>query len=150
MGLTKVEMWIGILGLVLIFAFSISIMGGDLLNSDITLDTKSVDYVEDFSNNIEQNNLDDYTNNATLTDKKTNPILSFVGGLPLIEDVLGGINFFIEKSKQVMTGLALVYNLPSFFLQGFGLPIEPFRNTINIIAFMLLLSFTIILVRLVK
>lgn len=150
MGLTKAEMWISILGLVLVFAFSISLMGGDLLNSDVTLDPKSVDYVNDFSNNIEQNNLNDYSTNATLQDKKTNPILSFVGGLPLIEDVLGGINFFIEKSKQVMNGLALIYNLPSFFLAGFGLGVEPFRHVINIVSFILLLSFTIILVRLVK
>lgn len=150
MGLTKVEMWISILGLVLIFAFSINIMGAELLNSDVTLDAKSVDYVADFNTNIDNNSFDTYADNSTLADKKTNPLLSFVSNLPLVEDVLGGINFFIEKSKQVMNALALIYNLPSFFLQGFGRDPGDFTHVINVIAFILLLSFTIILVRLVK
>lgn len=150
MGLTKVEMWISIIGLVLIFAFSINILGGDLLNSDVTLDQRSVDYVDKFSTNIDNNSFDDYAQNTTLEEKKTNPIVDIATSLPIISDVVGGINFFIDKTKGVMSGLSLVYNLPTFFLQGFGLPVEDFRHVINIIAFILLLSFTIILVRLVK
>lgn len=150
MGLTKVEMWISILGLVLIFAFSIQILGGDLVNSDITLDQRSVDYVTQFSDNIDNNSFEDYATNTTLEEKKTNPIVDIATNLPIVSDVVGGINFFIDKTKQVMSGLALIYNLPTFFLQGFGLPVKPFSHVINILAFVLLLSFTIILVRLVK
>lgn len=151
MSFTKVEMWISVLAIVLIFAFSINILGQDLVkSSDVDLDAKSVEYVSDFNTNIDDNNLQDYSDNTTLEEKKTNPIVDVASSLPIISDVVGGINFFIDKTKQVMSSLALVYNLPTFFLQGFGIEAEPFKHVINVIAFVLLLSFTIILVRLVK
>lgn len=151
MSLTKVEMWISVLAIVLIFAFSINILGQDLVkSSDVDLDAKSVEYVSDFNTTIDDNNLQDYSDNTTLEEKKTNPIVDIASSLPIISDVVGGINFFIDKTKQVMSSLALVYNLPTFFLQGFGIEAEPFKHVINVIAFVLLLSFTIILVRLVK
>lgn len=150
MSLTKVEMWIAIIAVVLVFTFSIANLGGDLLNSDVTLDNKSIAYIEDFSQNIDKNNLQDYQTNETLEQKKSNPIVEFATNLPIIQDVVGGINFFIDKTKNVMGALAIVYNLPSFFIQGFGLPVGNFSHVINIIGFILLISFTIILVRLIK
>lgn len=150
MGLTKVEMWITIIGLVLVFAFSINILGGDLLNSDVELDTRSQDYISEFSSNIDENDFADFTNNETLDDKKSNPILTTVTNLPIISDVLGGINFFIEKTKVLMDAIAITYNLPTFFLKGFGLPVGEFNHFINIIGAVLFLAFTVMLVRLVK
>jgi hypothetical protein len=150
MSLTKPEMWLGIIAIVLVFTFSIVNLGGDLLNSNVQLDNKSVQYIQDFSQNVEKNNLQSYQTNETLELKKGNPIVEFATNLPIIQDVVGGINFFIDKTKNVMGALSIVYNLPTFFLQGFGLPVGNFAHVINIIGFILLISFTIILVRLVK
>lgn len=150
MGLTKVEMWLAVVTVVLVFAFSIANLGGDLLNSNVVLDNKSIQYVEDYSKNINQNNLQSYQTNETLTQKKTNPVVEFASNLPIIQDVVGGINFFIDKTKNVMNALSVVYNLPTFFIQGFGLPVGSFSHIINILGITLLLAFTIILVRLIK
>lgn len=150
MSLTKVEMWMSIIVLVLVFVLSINLLGADLINSDITLDQKSVDYIEEYDKSIEQNDLNTYQNNATLQEKEKNPLVDFASSLPIISDVVGGINFFIEKTKVVLNFLALLYNLPSFFLQGLGLPVGAFSHIINIISAVLLIAITIIGVRLVK
>jgi len=151
MALTKVEMWISILAVVLIFAFSIVAVGTDLLNSDtVTLDTKSQDYVTEFSYNIEQNNLTSYADNSTLQEKEKNPVVESIKNLPIVQDVLGGIKFFTDITKNVASALGLVYNLPSFFLMGFGLPVGAFNHVVNVLGFVFLLVFTIIMVRLVK
>lgn len=150
MALTKIEMWISITAVLLIFAFSIMFFGQDLLSSDVVLDQRSQDYVLEFSNNVQTNNLSSYNDNATLNEKKKNPIVEAITNLPILEDVVGGINFFIDKTKGVMDALSLVYNIPTFFLQGFGLPVGAFNHVLNILGFILFLIFTIILVRLVK
>lgn len=150
MGLTKIEMWFGIIIVVLIFAFSIVAVGSDLMASDITLDARSQNYVTEFNTNIDENNLDDYADNESLADKEKNPLVELVTNLPIIQDILGGINFFIDKTKQVMAGISLIYNLPSFFISGFGLPVGAFSHVINILGAILYLAFTVMMVRLVK
>lgn len=150
MSLTKVEMWMSIIVLVLVFVLSINLLGADLINSDITLDQKSIDYIEKYNKSIEQNDLNTYQNNATLQEIEKNPLVDFATSLPIISDVVGGINFFIEKTKVVLNFLALLYNLPSFFLQGLGLRVGAFSHIINIISTVLLIAITIIGVRLVK
>ena len=99
---------------------------------------------------IQQNNLDEYSDNSTLSQKEKNPIVDFASNLPIVSDVLGGINFFIDKTKQVLSYLALIYNLPSFFIEGFGLDVGAFKHIINILSAMFLIAVTIIAVRLVK
>lgn len=150
MSLTKVEMWISIVALVLIFAVSINILGGDLLNSDVELDNRSIDYINEFSTNIDENNLQDYSTNASLEEKKSNPLVEYVTNLPIISDVVGAINFFIDETKGVVEFISVIYNFPTFFLKGFGLPLDDFRHIINIVAYVFVVLFTIILVRLVK
>jgi len=150
MALTKVEMWISIIGVVLIFAFSINLLGQDLFNSDIELDNRSQDYINEFSSNIDESNLESYATNQSIEDQKKNPIVETVTNLPIISDVLGGINFFIDKTKGVMSALSVVYNLPTFFLKGFGLPVGDFNHILNIIGATLFIVFTIMMVRLVK
>lgn len=150
MALTKVEMWLSVLTVVLIFAFSINILGADLMASDVELDSRSQEYVTQFNSNIQNNDFDDYANNETLQNKESNPIVETITSLPIIQDVVGGINFFIDKTKGVMQGLSLVYNLPSFFIAGFGLNVGDFRHVINVLGYILFLAFTIMLLRLVK
>jgi len=150
MSLTKVEMWMSIIVLVLVFVLSINLLGGDLRDSDITLNQKSLDYIAKYNLSIAQNDLDTYSNNQTLQEKEKNPLVDFATSLPIISDVVGGINFFIEKTKVVINFLALLYNLPSFFLQGLGLPVGAFSHIINTISAVLLIAISIIAVRLVK
>jgi len=150
MSLTKVEMWISMIVLVLVFALSINLLGGDLQNSDITLDQKSQDYITDYDKFSNQNDLKEYQTNETLQEKEKNPLVDFATNLPIVSDVVGGINFFIDKTKLVVNFLALLYNLPSFFIQGLGLPVGAFSHVINIFTAMLLVAITIITVRLVK
>ena len=150
MTVTKPEMWIVVIAFVTMFAISISLLGNDLRNSDITLDNKSLEYIDEYDASIQQNNLDEYSDNSTLSQKEKNPIVDFASNLPIVSDVLGGINFFIDKTKQVLSYLALIYNLPSFFIEGFGLDVGAFKHIINILSAMFLIAVTIIAVRLVK
>src|SRR6056297_3270395 len=150
MTVTKPEMWIVVIAFVTMFAISISLLGNDLRNSDITLDNKSLEYIDEYDASIQQNNLDEYSDNLTLSQKEKNPIVDFATNLPIVSDVLGGLNFFTDKTKQVFSYLVLIYNLPSFFIEGFGLDVGEFKHIINILSAMFLIALTIIAVRLVK
>lgn len=151
MALTKIEMWLSITGIILIFSLSMLLVGNDLANkSEIKLDANSQEYIQQFQNIVKDNSLDDYAKNQTLQEKKKNPMVDFATSLPILSDVLGGINFFIDKSKIVVSFISVIYNFPTFFLQGFGLPVGAFSHIINVIAMILLVSVTIIAVRLIK
>lgn len=148
---TKLEMWIGVSALVLIFGIAIATVGANLMTADdVILDERSQDYVDEFSSNIADNNFQDFADNATLEEKKTNPILDAITSLPLVEDFLGAVKFFTEKTAALMSFISFVYNLPTFFLQGFGLDPGDFDWVINILTYAVFLGITIGLVRLVK
>lgn len=151
MGLTKVEMYLTIIMLVLIFAFTISTVGQDFLSNDsVTLNNDSQEYVNTFTANIDANNFTDYSQNSSIESKESNPLVDSITNLPIISDVLGGIKFFTEKLSGLWSTLAFIYNIPSFFIWGFGLPSGAFSQIINIISWILFLAVTIMLVRLVK
>lgn len=151
MALTKVETYLTIIMIVLIFAFSISIVGQDFANSStVTLDNRSEEYVQTFANNLDANNFTDYGDNETKSTIESNPLVEGVASLPLISDFLGAINFFTEKLAGLWSTLTFVYNIPSFFIWGFGLPSGAFTHIINIISWILFLAVTIMLVRLIK
>jgi hypothetical protein len=150
MALTKVEMWISISAIILIFSLSMLIAGNDLLNSGVKLDSASQEYIQEYRNIVKDNSLDDFGKNETLQEKKKNPLVDFATNLPLISDFLGAVNFFIDKTKTVWNFLAVIYNFPTFFLQGFGLPVGAFSHIINVISTILLVVVTIMAVRLVK
>lgn len=151
MSLTKPEMWLGIIGLVLIFAFSIAYVGNDLANSDnVVLDQRSQDYVTEFAQNLERNDFHTFANNETLEEKKKNPLLDVAGGLPLIENFLGAVNFFTDKTQTVMDTLKFVYNIPTFFIEGFGRDTGDWEHVINIMSYIIFVAFIILMVRLVK
>lgn len=151
MSLTKPEMWIAIITLVLIFGTTISIVGSKLdLAEGVTLDTRSEEYISEYAGVLDDNDISADYGNTTLQEKEKNPMIAFATSLPLVEDVLGGINFIVDKSKVVFSYLALIYNLPSFFLQGFGLQVSNFSGIINILGTMFLVVLTIMAVRLVK
>lgn len=151
MALTKIEMYLTIIMVVLIFAFSISIVGQDFLASDdITLDSKSEEYVQTFTNNLDANNFSDYSTNVSKATKESNPLVDAITGIQIVEDVLGGIKFFTEKLSALWSTLAFIYNIPAFFIWGFGLPSGAFTHILNIISWILFLAVTIMLVRMVK
>lgn len=151
MALTKAEMYLTIIMIVLIFAFSISLVGQDFLaNDDVTLDVKSQEYVLTFTNNLEVHNFSDYTEVEVKEEKETNPLVDAIVNSQLVQDVLGGIKFFTEKLSALWTTLAFIYNIPSFFIWGFGLPSGAFTHILNIISWILFLAVTIMLVRMVK
>lgn len=150
MALTKVEMWISISAIILIFSLSMLIAGNELLNSGVKLDERSVEYIEEYRNIVTDNSLDDFSGEETLQEKKKNPLVEFATNLPLVSDFLGAINFFIDRTKIVWNFIAVIYNFPTFFLQGFGLPVGNFSHIINVISTILLVAITIMAVRLVK
>lgn len=151
MALTKVSTYLVIIMVVLIFAFSIAYVGQDLLQSDkVTLDERSQEYVTTFSNNLDANNFSTFEENVSKSNKETNPLVDAVANLPVIQDVVGGIKFFTEKLSGLWSTLAFIYNIPSFFIWGFGLPAAAFTHVINIISWILFLFVSIMLVRLVK
>jgi hypothetical protein len=151
MALTKLEMWIAVITLVLIFGTTIATVGNDLQNKDaVTFDAKSQDYADNYGSYLTDNDISENFANETISEKSKNPLVSFASNLPVIQDVLGAINFFVDKTKVVFDYLALIYNLPTFFLQGLGLPVGAFAGIINIITTMTLIVLTIMAVRLVK
>jgi hypothetical protein len=149
MAITKIEYWIAVIFLVLVVSVSTMFVGQDLLKSNTAvLDDKSENYANQFASNLNSNQLNQYTN-ATEVERK-NPLLTRLEGSPLIGDFLGAVNFFVNTGRSVIDFLAILYNIPTFILQGFGLPIAPFRHIINIIGVILLISITIVAMRLVK
>lgn len=150
MALTKLEFWIASVVIVLSFAFSMVIVGSDLVKNDITLDQRSIDYINNYSNVVDSNNFEEFADNETLAQKEKNPLVDFATSLPLVEDVLGGINFFIDKTKVVLRFISVIYNFPSFFLEGFGLPVGAFKHILNIVGTALFVAVVIMGVRLVK
>jgi len=150
MAITSPEMWIGIIAVALLFALSIMIGGQDLLERDLPLDQRSIEYITTFSTAVKTNNLQNYSTNESLESKKTNPLLDALNNFPLAQDFLGAVNFFVKQTRGVMDFLSTIYNLPSFFIQGFGLNMAAFSHVVNIVSYTLFVIMLIVMVRLVK
>ena len=138
--------WIGIVMVVLLISVSL-IQFGNKLDSESMLDNNSQEYLSKVDKNFKEYELEDATKETLETN---NTLLSKLDAIPVVSDVLGLTSFLIDATKSVFNFLQLLYNIPSFLIEGLGIPVGPFKTIINILGTIIGLGILLTLVRLIK
>lgn len=150
MALTKVNFIIGMLAIVLIFGSLVIIIGNDLIQRGVPLDTKSKSYI---NNETQYFNLYNYSqyNESKSAEIKSSDILADNDTKKLSgTDVLASINYWRSIISKITGFFKLVYDFPSFMLISFGLNLVQFKAYINIITWILFVGLIIIFIRLAR
>jgi hypothetical protein len=151
MAITKPEYWLVSIGLILILSISLLSFGNSLKsNSSATLDEDSLNYLSNYESRLINNSFKEEGDSNLASKDVNNPFLKRLGQIPIINDVFAGITFFTNALNGVWDFFALSFNLPSFFFESLGIPIEPVRFIINIFGTVLFLGFLIAMLRLIK
>ena len=138
--------WIGIVMVVLLISVTM-IQFGNKLDDENMLDNNSKSYLTNVGDNFEQYGLESATND---TQEPENPLLSKLENVPILSDVLGLTNFLIDATRGVFDFLRLLYNIPSFLIEGLGIPVGGFSTILNILGTIIGLGILLTLVRLIK
>jgi hypothetical protein len=152
MAVTKAEFWLVSLFFIIVLSTSLLLWGNGLQAQEtVDLDADSDEYLDSFSSFVDNAEFNELTSNKTdLNISQTNPLLTKLGELPLVSDVVGVVNWIIDKTTAVFNMLAFIYNLPSFFANSFGFPADDVKHIINITVYLLTIFIIIIMVRMTK
>ena len=138
--------WIGIVMVVLLISVTM-IQFGNTLDDKNMLDNNSKSYLTNVGDNFEQYGLESATNETAQSD---NTLLSKLDAIPIASDILGFASFLIDATRGVFDFLRLLYNIPSFLIEGLGIPVGGFSTILNILGTIIGLGILLTLVRLIK
>ena len=138
--------WIGIVMIVLLISVTM-IQFGNKLNGESMLDNDSKEYLTKVDDNFKEYELEEATNQTLETE---NTLLSKLDAIPVVSDVLGLTSFLIDATKSIFNFLQLLYNIPSFLIEGLGIPVGAFKTPLNILGTIIGLGILLTLVRLIK
>ncbi len=143
MAFTKPEFYVSVALLVGLVLTGVISCGNALLsNPNITLDSESIIYVAAITGQEASTGFEA----IRLTNTSGLKIEDLVGdtsdiGTPSTTDQLAVTNYFKNKADKKQNYFKLIYNVPSTIIMGLGLPLEPFKDVLNI----LLYSLTVLL-----
>lgn len=153
MAATKINFYLGLLMAVSLIGINLSIFGNSLYNNpNIILNNDSILYIGNFSNNLDSSGINNFNDGSTASELKKEGIITQgneTEGFG-VTDNLATIYWGSVKLTKISSWLNIAYNIPSFLIYALGLPINPFRNVINIFGIILFISFVVLLVRLVR
>lgn len=150
MSYTKPTTWIGILLIVSIVSVSLMNFYVDLAGRpDITLNSESTKYISSFSSKY-ATSLSNLTGDNS--GKKDTLIIGTEGGEgeQIVQNELGILNFAQSKLTAIWNFFETIYNIPTFILTSLNLPISEFRNIINVISYVLVISLVIMGIKLAR
>jgi hypothetical protein len=146
MALTKINFHIGLLAMFGIVVVSMLLFATDIIDSDRTINQDSIDYVTDYTG---------YVSDAELSKFDEEPEKNIIvgnneTGESSVTDFLASINYYSNRIDKITGYVYIGYNLPSFFIASFGLPIDNFRHIINILTIALLMAFVILVIKAIR
>lgn len=150
MSYTKPTTWIGILLIVSIVSVSLMNFYVDLASRpDITLGSDSKDYISSFSSKY-ATSLSNLTGDNS--GKKDTLIIGTESGEgeQIVQNELGILNFAQSKLTAIWNFFETIYNIPTFILTSLNLPISEFKNIINVISYVLVISLVIMGIKLAR
>lgn len=150
MSYTKPTTWIGILLIVSIVSVSLMNFYVDLAGRpDITLGSDSKDYISSFSSKY-ATSLSNLTGDNS--GKKDTLIIGTESGEgeQIVQNELGILNFAQSKLTAIWNFFETIYNIPTFILTSLNLPISEFKNIINVISYVLVISLVIMGIKLAR
>lgn len=149
MAWTKPTFYLSLVFLGIIFFVNLADVGTDFVNNDrIELDEKSLDYVSALKGQNENSGVNTIRDTDASTSQNINPLEDEEGGqVSTDNDFLSTFLIKKERASQPLDYMKIAYNIPTSILIGFGLPIDPFNHSINIITYTLVIAFIILLVR---
>ena len=149
MDITNVKYWIGVVFVCLVFSIALLNFGSGLNASDkVTLSNKSVNYLNDYSSLLNSKGLS--SSDIEVKDNVSNPLSSEEDTGSFLQDVFAVFNKIVDTLASVWNYIVLVFSIPSFIVQGLGLPLGSFKWIIDLITWTMLIAITIVLVRLAK
>lgn len=150
MASTKINYYIAVVVVLLIFSFGIFKFGEGLLNSDeVTLSNSSEEYLTTYGALLEDTGISNAVNNPDFDANATNPLTGSEGS-SVVQDVFAVFNRIINILEAPYNFIKLIYNMPSFIVEGIGLDIEEWGWIINIVIWAMVIGILITLVRLAK
>lgn len=148
---TKVNFWIVVVFLSLIFSYGILQFGQGLLASqDISLSSSSTSYLEKYNNSFTSRGLDEAINNPDFEENATNPLGADSDSRNIFQDVFALWNKVVNILEAPVNFIVLVYKLPSFLVEGIGLDLNEWQFVLNTLVWLMVISVIITLVRLAK
>jgi len=149
--ITKPEYWLTALGFTVVLTFALLLFGRSLQDNDsVTLDNDSNQYIIDYTNQMKIAKINETAMDELDETNITNPVLSVIGAIPLVEDALGLFKLIGNALSGLWTFFSIVFSLPSFFISTFGFDLEGTKFIVNVIGNILFIAGTIMLVRLGK
>ena len=149
--ITKPEYWLVAIGFIVILTFALLLFGNSLQNNDsVSLDNDSAEYITDYTNQMKIAKLNETANDDLENKSLENPVVSALGSIPVISDILGVFSFVGKVLTGFWNFFAIVFSLPSFFISSFGFNLQNTKFIINVIGNLLFLAGVIMLVRLSK
>jgi hypothetical protein len=146
MALTKINFHIGLLGMFAIVVVSMLLFAIDIVDSDRTIDQDSIDYVTDYTGYVSDAELDKFDEepdrDIIVGNNET--------GESSVTDFLASINYYSNRVSKITDYLYIGYNLPSFFIASFRLPIHNFTHFVNILTIVLLMAFVILVIKTIR
>jgi len=126
MALGKDSFYIGLFA-ILLLAVGVLNFGNALDSSGRTLTNDSIDYIEDYNGYYGSSGLDGFTDASKTNLTEDDLILDQedTEGAS-VSDFLANLNYYKNRVAKLVNYVKLVYNLPTFFLNMLGLPLDPF------------------------
>jgi hypothetical protein len=152
MASTKPNFWITMILIVLVFSFALFQFFNGLSSSEnIFLDESSEQYISEYSKIIQSNTFLDSTNTSKVTSDVSNPLLSEEGeSRTIFQDIFAVFNRITNILNNFWNYIKLGFQIPSFLIQGLGLPLKEWQFVINAVLWATLISIIVMLVRLAK
>jgi hypothetical protein len=140
---------VGVVIVFLLLMVSLINFGADLKDRGV-LDAESESYLDKTTGKFNSSGFLSVSNSSELVPKEKNPLIAKLENVPILSDVLGLTNFLIDATSGVFDVVKVIYNIPSFVVEGLGLPLGAFKTQINIIGIMLAIGIIVMFIQLVK
>ena len=151
MAWTKIGFYLTFLLLYITVPVGLMRVGDALIEKGIVLDTDSIQFIKDYSLNVETQNLT-FATSVDSEDVKDKKIIG--SDEETADDILNNfmapLNFIRTKFAEVASYVKLIYNAPTFFVVGFGLPLDSWKEYVNFFVLLAFLAVLILLIREIK
>lgn len=150
--LTSLSWYLSVILVVSLVFGGFLVLGNELINDPrITLDNDSINYIASYTGYIDESGIDGVSSQDIIALKESEILTDGEDeGEPSVTDILGGINYYKNRIQRIKNTLSLVYNLPTLFVVGLGIPLGLMNHYVNTITFIIFIGFIVLLVKLVR
>jgi len=153
MNIKNASLYLGLLIFIVGIGLSLQYVIIDLLDSPYSVfSDESEEYMRSILGSVGDTGMSDISGDKTATELQQDSLFlaDNTTGATDVTDTLANLNFFKSLQQKVINPLKFVFNVPSFILSLFGLPLSPFTALTTLINLVIYIGLIFMIIQQLK